>query len=69
MKRAIITVLAIFAVMNIQAQIPRAYYVTTDSVNGGLVMKGLIKFDLLSSQPTFGWYKKGYDSYRRSAAG
>ena len=42
---------------------PRAYYITTDSINGGLVMKGLLNFNLLRNEPTFDWYKKGYESY------
>lgn len=64
-KQTIFIAFFLVTCMQLHAQnMPRAYYISTDSVNGSVVMRGLIKFDMLREEPTFDWYKKGYENYK-----
>ena len=64
MKKAIIAAITLLMSMNIHAQeIPKAYRVSTDTVSGSLVLKGLITFNLIKDEPTFDWYEKSFDNY------
>ena len=41
----------------------RAYRVTKDTTDGGLIFNGLVTFENLAREPTFTWYQKGVDEY------
>lgn len=69
MRTIALIALIIMSTMNLHAQsIPVKYITSKDSVDGGLIFKGLIGFKELNDEPTFDWYKKGVQEYKPNAA-
>lgn len=64
--RIILALTAIFIInMHAGAQdIVKSYSTSIDSVNGRVVYKGFITFDVLKKEPTFDWYQSGIDRYK-----
>ena len=60
--KTIITALLLLIGISAMAQ-NKAYNVSKDSVDGGLIFNGRITFDDLNAEPSFTWLKKGVEAY------